>query len=352
MESMNEYELRERRQLRERAREMIRRRCGTVAPVHSLPDELRTESGFCAVSMQKLMTEPVRPVDWLWQDRLVVGTVSLLVGKPKVGRSTMARHIACSVASGKPLLGGRVIKGMVVYLALEERIEDVKSNFAALGVADGDHLFIAAAANIDDVNAIVHMHRPALVVVDPLARFVQMKNGGDYFETYRSLGPLIDLARQTGTHILGPHHEPRNRRSDPIDSPIGGVAFGGAPSTILFLRRAGDERTLQSRQRIGRDMPETVLRFDDVAKQFSLGPTLAEVTASALEQEILGAIGEGIELTEPAIRTQVTGRTTGKNKQLRKLVAEGKVTREGTGRRGDPYRYRDSRFLVPKSKKK
>jgi hypothetical protein len=48
-------------------------------------------------------------------------------------------------------------------------------------------------------------------------------------------------------------------------------------------------------------------------------------------------------LTEPEINQAVEGKTTYKRTALRDLVKQHRITRTGSGTRGDPYRYRTLR---------
>ena len=52
-------------------------------------------------------------------------------------------------------------------------------------------------------------------------------------------------------------------------------------------------------------------------------------------------------LIQPTIDKNVEGRTETKRKALRERVAAGRIARVGSGKKGDPYRYKLSRPLVP-----
>jgi len=54
--------------------------------------------------------------------------MSLLVAKPKVGKTTLAFNIAIATARGGELLGRSCARGAVVYLALEEKKGEIKKN--------------------------------------------------------------------------------------------------------------------------------------------------------------------------------------------------------------------------------
>jgi hypothetical protein len=196
---------------------------------------------------------------------------------------------------------------------------------------------------------ILRERKPVLLVVDPLFRLLSVKDEKAYAEMYGALGPLIDVARQTGTHILCLHHSSKLAKTEAIDAPIGSTALSGALSTLLVMKRTETYRTLQTVQRIGEDLPETVLHFDAATKRLSLGGSREGCEAANMAEAIVAALaGKSATeaLTEPEIGDAVEGKTTHKRKALRDLTRQGKIVRLGTGKRGDPFRYA-SCFLVP-----
>jgi predicted HTH transcriptional regulator len=88
-------------------------------------------------------------------------------------------------------------------------------------------------------------------------------------------------------------------------------------------------------------MPETVLLFDRETKRLSIRGTREEAETGTVSGEILEYLQAVVELkTEPQITEAVEGKTKFVRKALRQLVEQGKLSREGGGKRGDPYRYR------------
>jgi len=51
---------------------------------------------------------------------------------PKVGKSTFSRNLCLAVSRGEEFLGLRTKGGLCIYLALEERVEDVTADFRAM----------------------------------------------------------------------------------------------------------------------------------------------------------------------------------------------------------------------------
>lgn len=306
--------------------------------------ESRVQSGYALVSLSELMARPDAPVNYLLDGRLVAGTVSVIVAKPKVGKSTLARNLALAVSRGRPFLGSPTLQGEVIYLALEERPEEIKADFKAMGAAGDEPIQIHAANAPEDalpqLIQLVRRRKPCLVVIDPLFRLARIRDEKAYAETYQALGPLIDIARESGTHILLTHHAGKSMKADAVDAPLGSTALGGIVSTLLVLKRVECYRTLQTVQRIGNDLPETVLAFDFVTRTLSLGTSKVEIERADAEKHILEYLeGTSEPQTQQQIRENVEGQTKMIRAALTSLTQSGKLQLSGTGKRGNPFLY-------------
>ncbi len=301
-------------------------------------------AGFAPVPIGDLLHKHYAPDDYLWAGRLVRGTVSMVAAKPKVGKSTFARNLALAVARGEPFLGGATKQGDVIYLALEEREQEVAGTFRALGATGTEPLHVHAAptpeAGIFALADMVRARKPALVIVDPVFRLARIRDEKAYGEVYAALGPLIDLAREVGAHVMLLHHSGKSARSDAIDAPLGSTALAGAVATLLVMKRTEAYRTLQSVQRAGPDMPETVLSFDPATMALGLAGTKTDADRQTSEGDILGFLAESAEpQTQAQIREAVEGQTRLVRAALTALVTAGKVARTGDGTRGKPFLY-------------
>jgi hypothetical protein len=187
---------------------------------------------------------------------------------------------------------------------------------------------------------LVKERKPALVVIGPLFRLVRIRDEKAYAETYAATGPLIDITRATATHILLTHHAGKGLKTDAIDAPLGSTALGGIVSTLLLLKRTEQYRTLQSVQRIGSDLPETVLTFDAGSRTLSLGGSKADTEQAEAETRILDYLEHaGEPKTQEQIREEVEGRTQMLRAGLTAVVRAGKVQKIGKGVTGNPYLY-------------
>jgi hypothetical protein len=236
-----------------------------------------------------------------------------------------------------------------LILALEEKEAEVKRHFKAMGASENENIYIHSAIApekpIDDLRPIISEKKPVLVVIDPLFWFMRVKDSNDYAGVTNSFEPIIQLARDYGSHLMFVHHLGKGDRQG-ADAILGSTAIFGAVDAGIILKRNENYRTISSQQRYGQDLDETVLNFDEESKTVSLGETKQEVDTDKVGEEILEALaGPDSPLTEAEINNEVTGKTKLKRDALRKLVVLGKITRTGLGGKKDPYKYQ----LVDKS---
>jgi hypothetical protein len=177
-------------------------------------------------------------------------------------------------------------------------------------------------------------------VIDPLFRLARIRDEKAYAETYSALGPLIDVAREIGTHVMFLHHAGKGMKADSVDSPLGSTAIGGAVSTLVVLKRTSNHRTIETVQRVGADIPETVLEFESNTRRLALGGSRFDSERVRCEMEILEFLKSASDpQTQEQIRDGVEGQTRIIRAALTSLVAALRVDRTGDGKRGKPFLY-------------
>ncbi len=273
-----------------------------------------------------------------------MGGVSGVFAKPKVGKSTFARNLCLAVARGDGFLGLKTKKGECIYLALEEREEDIRQDFRAMGADGSEPIYVHAASAPDEGIAalcdLVRERKPILVVIDPLFRLARIRDEKAYAETYSALGPLIDVTREIGTHVMFTHHAGKGMKADSVDSPLGSTAIGGVVSTLVILKRTNNQRTIETVQRVGVDIPGTVLEFDSNTRRLALGKTRLDSEQQDCEIEILAFLDSASDSqTQEQIRDGVEGQTRVIRAALTTLVAAGRVDKTGEGKKGKPFLY-------------
>ena len=306
----------------------------------------KAETGFALAELGELMSLPEEPIDWVVEARYAEGTFNIVVAKPKVGKSTYGRNVTFAVSRGEPFLGLRTKQGLCVYLGLEERAADLVRDFRAMGARGDEEILIHSTAPpahaVEEAIDLLQERRPRLLVIDPLFRLIKVDERA-YGEMYQALGPLIDVARSTGTVILALHHSPKVPRLEAVDSPLGTTALAGAVASVTTLKRTQNYRTVESVQRLGLDLPETVLAYDPETRKLSLAGTRAEAERLECEKAIVRFLRTtGEPLTQKEIRQGVEGTTAIIRAALTSLVAAGRLARTGDGMKGKPFKYQNS----------
>ena len=303
--------------------------------------------GFLFTALGELVNEPPEDIAYLVDGMLPSGGVSLWGAKPKVGKSVAVRNLALSVSRGEPFLERACHAGPVLVLALEEKRAEVAKHFRGMGGVDENvqvHVGAAPASSKDGLAALANaiaLFQPVLVIADPVLKLVRVRDSSDYAELTRELEPVIELARTTGCHIAVTHHLGKMVREGG-DDVLGSTAIFGAVDSLVVLRRRKDNvRVLQTIQRYGSDLPETLIPMDD-SGHITLGSALSEVRqaeAKAKVRELFERLPESETLEQKEVRKQTEIDTGLITRALKDLLEEGILERGGEGKRGDPFRY-------------
>jgi hypothetical protein len=232
----------------------------------------------------------------------------------------------------------------VIYLALEEKRSEVRRHFADLGATGEEEIYIhAASAPQEAVMELCQRTKelkPVLIVIDPLFKFVRIRDEKAYAEVCNAIEPLLTLARGSGAHVLLSHHNGKMEKTDATDSILGSTAIFGGVDTAIILKKADRYRTVQSSQRYGTDWPEVVLNFDPADRSLSLGVERSEAEAGRISEAIVAYLaGSDEPQTRVQIEAHVEGKTKHKRTALKALCAAGRVSESGAGAKGDPLRY-------------
>ncbi len=314
-------------------------------------------TGWRFTRVAELIGEATSPRVWLVGELIEQGSLVVVAGRPKTGKTTLCRVLAAAVARGMAFLGRQTAAGPVLYCSLEDSRRAVGEHFGRLGISESEPLYVHAGAAppeaLTTLRGEVERLRPALVVVDTVFRLSHVRDVAAYAEVNAALTPLLALARELAVTVVLVHHSPKGSDGrDAADAPLGSVSISGTADVLFHLRRRGDQRTLAAGYRAGsgEDLAETVVELDAAAGTVRLGPSRREheeQEAAALILEFLSGQAEPVE--EPAIMDAVEGRQAVKRRALRGLVEQGAVIRRGKGRKGDPFCYADadSKFSYP-----
>jgi Bifunctional DNA primase/polymerase, N-terminal/AAA domain/Primase C terminal 1 (PriCT-1) len=298
--------------------------------------------GFSLVSAKDILTADEPETSWLWEGILPSGGMSLLVAKPKVGKTTLAFNLAIATARGAPFLERSTAQGSVVYLALEEKKGETKKKLEAAGVADEPLVFHFGSAPLEAMKRVEELIRATsakLLIIDVLQKFCRLRDLNDYAQVANALEPLLAAARKQDCHILLTHHAGKKERPDGDDI-LGSTGLLGGVDTSIIIKKREKRRTFSTIQRYGDDVEETVLELDQDGTLRALGSK-----ADLDIDETAALVGEALR-NGPLNRDEILERIERNRniviKTLARLLDEEKITREGTGKRGDPFVYKVS----------
>lgn len=306
------------------------------APLAVAPQSLTTTTAAA------LMSTEFPPVAWVI-DRYLPEGLTILAGKPKLGKSWMALDWALAVAGNGQALGRPVQHGDVLYAALEDNFRRLQARVKRMMPFGGapERLTLAIQwARLDDggVDAvrawIEAADAPRLVIIDTLAKVRGASNAKDsaYDADSNALSALHALANEKGIAIVVVHHVRKMAADDPLDTVSGTLGLTGTADTTLVLDRSTSGVTFYGR---GRDLEdfEIAVEFTANSCRWRVIGDANEVRRSDERTTILTALSESGESMSPQEIAGVTGMKAGNlRRMLPKMVKAGEVTKVGRGK--------------------
>jgi len=296
-----------------------------------------------------LTTDWPEPV-WAIPNLLPVG-LTILAGRPKVGKSWLALQIALAVASGGYALGESVEQGPVLYLALEDpprRLEERMTKQGWTGDLPAEFMpldkFQRQIADLGDgggerLARQIELKGYRFVAIDTLSRSVY-GDQNDVAEMTLALTPIQEMAHSLNCAVLLVDHHRKTRGADldAITDILGSTAKGAMADTAWGLYResgkVGAKLVIT-----GRDVEEQILAL---SWDRELGCWHCEGDAHELEitecrQEILDVVEELGRAGVIDIADAVDRNKGAVCKDLADLVNHGFVVKTGKGRNKVKY---------------
>lgn len=256
-----------------------------------------------AFSFEDLVNFELEEPTPLVEGLLYLKNLSIVVAKPKAGKSTLCRFLSKTIVDNDDFLGRRTTGGTVLYLAIEEPLNNVKRDFLTMQVQNRKDLIISCLSGVSDkqkaILDLIKEFRPCLVVVDTLIHATAIRDLNDYVQTTTSLKEFRDVAEEFNTHICFVHHAKKGETLG-NDSVLGSTGLTGAVDVIIsIVHNPSGERLISSNGRSENNFEKTSLAFNANKKSFQLGL----YTEDELSERVLNYIAENPGATRDDIRT-------------------------------------------------
>jgi hypothetical protein len=189
------------------------------------------------------------PIEWLWEERIACGSITLIEGDPGNNKSSLLHDVAARITTGRPMPGfdtGREPATVVVFQS-EDSLDTVRQNVEIAG-ADLDRVVVldkSADAPMlpDDMGFLaseIESRHARLLVIDPVTSFMTVSINNDQ-AVRRVTNPLKTLAERTCTAIVLVRHLTKASGTNPLYRGAGSIALTGAcRSSLLVAPDPGD----------------------------------------------------------------------------------------------------------------
>lgn len=279
-ESHHDYEARLRANADPATAEALERR----AKLHALPSQPAEQAG--PTHGRRLTLKPasdyhVRPVRWLWEGRMALGTLALMAGREGLGKSTVCYAIAADITRGRlpGIYQGR--PKAVVVAATEDSWEhtivprlmaagaDLKRVYqvgvtTAVGFEAGPTLPV----DLDQLRQRIEEVDAALVLLDPLmSRLDAHLDTHKDAEVRQALEPLTAMANRCQVAFMGVIHLNKSGDTDPLTMLQASRAFPAVARAVLFVTADPENEGLrvlgQPKNNLGRtDLPSLTFTIE------------------------------------------------------------------------------------------
>jgi len=285
------------------------------------------------VSLATLETNPelLAPPSFVVPRFGVKGRASLLAGREKSGKSTLLAQLAADKSLGRRCMGEEVLPGLVLWLGLEEALNDAVRRFRDLE-ADPEKILLATYTPKDplgEVRAIMDSHPVALLIVDSLyalamAMLGKVPDSGDAATWGSVTRPLVNLSRKYGVGSITSHHAVKSEGGGYRDSTEIGASFDA-----LYTLKLPTEKEPQNLRHV---TMQGRWRYDPFDVEFSEGRyTMATGGTLSLDALLLIHIEQNPGISGTRLREMTHAKQNDVVNTLQALKSRGAIVPVGSG---------------------
>ena len=210
------------------------------------PHEPLTDEQLGLIDMDTVQS---RPVEWLWENRIPLGKITLIAGEMGIGKSFLTLEMASIVSRGAtwPDRPTEAVKaGHVILVGAEDDLEDtVKPRLDAMGANPKRITSVGIGKNpngtstfftIGDIARLeaIMARRPEtrLIIIDPITAYLGPINDHKNAELRGVLGPLAEFASRYKVAIVVVTHFNKGAGAKVMSRIIGSVAYTATARSV------------------------------------------------------------------------------------------------------------------------
>lgn len=182
-------------------------------------DDLKAENKVSNADRYSVSLEDVIPqnVEWLWDQRIALGKLTMISGDPGLGKSMLTSYLAAQVTQGKSYPGELLYgeqtkeKGSVIMLSAEDDVADTLVQRLKAAGADlakvramnpvlqegKKHRGLDIAKDINILEDIIESFGDCkLITIDPVSSFLGKVDANSNSDVRGALAPIMNLAQK------------------------------------------------------------------------------------------------------------------------------------------------------------
>lgn len=222
------------------------------------------------------------PASFLIKGLVRTGTMASLGGKPKIGKSSLARYMAVCVAKGEPFLGRATKRGEVLLISIEDDETIVNTSLETFGWNPNTDAAIHFVTDVGALNDRLPKLRSALqdhptiklVIIDHLSKFTRADDGNSYDDWLDVFATMRDLLKEfPQVSAVMTVHNKKVTPDDVFDSILGSTGIRAEFGANMAIFDDAGKRFFTSELRFGKKIdPVELLATIEEVKVFGSEP--------------------------------------------------------------------------------
>ena len=277
----------------------------------------------------------------MFLDSLLWAGLTMLVARPKAGKSWLTLQAAIQLAGGPAITGVEALEiGPVLYAALEEPPSRTMGRLRKIA-PPGDwtanlhfvyDLLPLMGGGADQLRALILKLRPRVVVLDTFTALVKTgtKSGSDVFRSqYAEVSELRKIAEEFQIAVVVVHHVRKGSSDGVIEAVAGTGGIAAAVDTLWLLKRKPEgEATLDV---VGRETEERTLalRFEQSPFGWAVLGDDASQLLNADRRQLLELLNDEGPMSPAQLAVALSKQQPAVRMLLKRMRADNLVKKQG-----------------------